>query len=99
MVGVSNFHTIIMADLVRVKEKFQVTIPVELRRRLAVHEGDYLEATIMGDGIVLRPQSLVNTSARRSMTILDFLSEPVAGGRTREEIDAALNADRDSWDK
>ena len=88
-----------MADLVRVKEKFQVTIPVELRRRLAVHEGDYLEATIMGDGIVFRPQSLVNTSARRPMTILDFLSEPVAGGKTREEIDASLNADRDSWDK
>ena len=99
MVGVSNFHTIIMADLVRVKEKFQVTIPVELRRRLAVHEGDYLEATIMGDGIVFRPKSLVSTSAKRPMTILDFLSEPIEGGRTRVEIDAALKADRDSWDK
>lgn len=88
-----------MADLVRIREKFQVTIPVELRRRLAVREGDYLEATIAGDGIVFRPQSLVNASAKRPTTILDFLSEPVAGGRTREEINAVLNADRDSWEK
>jgi AbrB family looped-hinge helix DNA binding protein len=35
-----------MADLVRVKDKFQVTLPVALRRQFAVQEGDYLEASV-----------------------------------------------------
>jgi AbrB family looped-hinge helix DNA binding protein len=102
IVVISNFPTMVlaaMADLVRVKEKFQITIPVGLRRQLAVHEGDYLEATVTPDGIVFRPQRLVKANAPRVTTILDFIKERQLGGRTREEIDASLAADRDSWDK
>ena len=40
--------------LVTVKPKFQVTIPARLRRGL--REGDLLEATVVGDGILLRPR-------------------------------------------
>lgn len=89
-----------MAELVRLREKFQITIPVDLRRQLALHEGDYLEVSLDGDGIVLRPQGVANATGKQARSILDFLSDPVpGGGRTRTEIDAALNADRDSWDK
>ena len=48
-----------MPDLVRVKEKFQVTIPLTVRRRLAVNEGDYLEVIASDDGILLRDRKSV----------------------------------------
>jgi AbrB family looped-hinge helix DNA binding protein len=88
-----------MADLVRVKDKFQVTLPVAFRRQFAVQEGDYLEASVSPDGIVLRPQKLASTPAVGAPTLLDFLREPRPYLRSRQEIDAALSADRDSWDK
>lgn len=43
-------------SLVTVKPKFQVTIPARLRRGLDLHEGDLLEAIVVGDGILLRPK-------------------------------------------
>jgi AbrB family looped-hinge helix DNA binding protein len=45
-----------MANLTRVKDKFQITIPVALRTATALQLGDYLEATQFEDGILLRPQ-------------------------------------------
>ena len=44
--------------LVKVKEKFQVTIPTELREALHLTVGDLLEATIQGQTIVLKPKRL-----------------------------------------
>ena len=46
--------------LVRVKEKFQVTIPTELREALHLTVGDILEATIEHETIVLKPKSVVD---------------------------------------
>lgn len=100
MVGIYNFPKLVltaMAELVRVKEKFQVTIPVALRRLLELREGDYLEARLTTEGIVLSPQRLVGAASQRATTILDFLKEERPDGRTREEINTALSADRDSW--
>ena len=85
-----------MPDLVRVKEKFQVTIPLAVRRRFAVNEGDYLEAIASDEGILLRPQRLVQATANRP-SLLDFLAEPRAQTRSREAIDEALAEDRSSW--
>jgi AbrB family looped-hinge helix DNA binding protein len=46
--------------LVRVKEKFQVTIPTELREALHLAVGDILEATIEHETIVLKPKAVVD---------------------------------------
>lgn len=46
--------------LVRVKEKFQVTIPTELREALDLAVGDILEATIEKETIVLKPKAVVD---------------------------------------
>jgi AbrB family looped-hinge helix DNA binding protein len=46
--------------LVRVKEKFQVTIPMELREALHLTVGDLLEATIENETIVLKPKTMVD---------------------------------------
>ena len=46
--------------LVKVKEKFQVTIPTELREALHLTVGDLLEATIENKTIVLKPKAVVD---------------------------------------
>lgn len=87
-----------MSNLVRVKEKYQVTIPAQLRELIPLHTGDYLEASVYQDGILLRPKRLVDTPKHKP-SILDFLHESRTATRTREEIDVALSADRASWDQ
>ena len=46
--------------LVKVKEKFQITLPAELREVLHLAVGDLLEATIQGQTIVLKPKDVVD---------------------------------------
>lgn len=87
-----------MADLVRIKEKYQVTIPAKLRELVPMQTGDYFEATVYQDGILLRPKRVVDTPKGKP-GILDFLHETRTATRTREEIDATLAADRASWDQ
>ena len=42
-----------MKSVVRVREKGQVTLPLEVRRQLGLHEGDLLEASVSNGQIVL----------------------------------------------
>jgi AbrB family looped-hinge helix DNA binding protein len=86
-----------MGNLVRIKEKYQVTIPATLREKVDLHPGDYLEASICRGGILLRPKRVTDTGEKRS-SILDFFNESRPLTRSREEIDAALEAERSSWD-
>ena len=55
--------------LVKVKEKFQITLPVELREVLHLAVGDLLEATIQGQTIVLKPKDLVDRVHARQQLI------------------------------
>ena len=82
--------------LVTVKPKFQVTIPAKLRRGLDLHEGDVMEATIAGDGILLRPKDVVdrNAAAGRIASILARVEPlPEDAGRSENEIMDDIIAD------
>jgi AbrB family looped-hinge helix DNA binding protein len=46
--------------LVKVKPKFQVTIPTEVREAVQLAVGDILEATVQGTTIVLTPKAVVD---------------------------------------
>jgi AbrB family looped-hinge helix DNA binding protein len=46
--------------LVKVKPKFQVTIPTEVRKAVQLAIGDILEATVQGATIVLTPKAVVD---------------------------------------
>ena len=72
--------------LVAVKPKFQITIPAKLRKGLDLHEGDLLEATVVGDGILFRPKEVVdrNTAADRIASILVRI-EPLPEDAGRSE--------------
>jgi bifunctional DNA-binding transcriptional regulator/antitoxin component of YhaV-PrlF toxin-antitoxin module len=45
--------------LLRLRRASQLTLPVEVRDALKVKEGDYLEAHIVSDGLLLKPISVV----------------------------------------
>jgi AbrB family looped-hinge helix DNA binding protein len=46
--------------LTRVRGKGQITLPDDVRRAAHVAEGDYLEVTLSGGAIVMRPKRLVD---------------------------------------
>ena len=76
-------------SLVTVKPKFQVTIPVKLRDRIDLHEGDLMEATIVDGAILLQPKDVVdrNAAADRIDTILrQTKPSPEDVGRSEDEI-------------
>jgi AbrB family looped-hinge helix DNA binding protein len=85
-----------MSDLIRVKDKFQVTLLASIRQQLAVHEGDYLEVSVLDDGIVFRPQQTARR-ASKGPSLTRFLNEHRSTTRSREDIDTTLASDRDSW--
>ncbi len=45
--------------LMRVRRAAQLTLPADVRQALNVQEGDYLEAHIVADGVLLKPVSVV----------------------------------------
>ncbi|MCY3821909.1 MAG: AbrB/MazE/SpoVT family DNA-binding domain-containing protein [Gammaproteobacteria bacterium] len=78
------------------KPKFQVTIPAKLRKGLDVREGDIMEATVVGDGILLRPKEVVDrgAAADRVAAILQRIEPtPEDARRSEDEIIAAAVAD------
>jgi AbrB family looped-hinge helix DNA binding protein len=68
-----NQQGVLVLPLVKVKEKFQITLPVELREALHLAVGDVLEAIIEQDKIVLTPKAVVDRTAAwdRVIAVLD----------------------------
>jgi len=52
--------------LMRVRRAAQLTLPADVRQALNVKEGDYLDAQIVKDGVLLRPVSMANRDAERA---------------------------------
>ena len=46
--------------LVKVKEKYQVTLPAEVREKVGVAVGDFLEAKVQGKRITLTPKRVID---------------------------------------
>ncbi len=47
-------------SLVKVKEKYQVTLPASVRRKAGVAVGDLLEARVQGKKITLTPKRVID---------------------------------------
>jgi AbrB family looped-hinge helix DNA binding protein len=47
-------------SLIRIKDKYQITIPADLRDQLGLNADDFLEASIENDKITLTPMRVVN---------------------------------------
>jgi AbrB family looped-hinge helix DNA binding protein len=59
--------------LVKVKPKFQVTIPTEVREAVQIEVGDILEATVQGTTIVLTPKAVIDRveARNRLLAVMD----------------------------
>ena len=74
---------------VTVKPKFQVTIPAKLRRGIDLREGDIMEATLFGDGILFRLKEVVDRDAAANRIAANFAAArptPEDLGRSEDEI-------------
>jgi AbrB family looped-hinge helix DNA binding protein len=58
-----HYKGVLTLPLVKVKDKFQITIPAEIREEVPLAVGDLLEATVDGQTIVLKPKEVVDRRA------------------------------------
>ena len=79
--------------LVKLTGHGQVTIPKEIRERLGLHEGDYFEAEIVGDRVVMTPQkSGKEASVKRLRTVMDRVHAKNPDADEDEVVAIALEA-------
>ena len=54
-------------SLVKVKTKYQVTLPTDIRRKAGLAIGDLLEAKVEGKKITLTPKSIIDRGLAESL--------------------------------
>ena len=78
--------------LTKIGPKYQVTIPKATREAAGLSVGDFVEATATKDGVLLRPQAVVDKSA-----LVALQKQAKRGGKSklsRREINAEITAAR-----
>ena len=78
--------------MLRVRDKAQITLPVTMRRALGIKEGDYLEAEIQGNKLMLTPQVFVAKSepvalSQQGEQMLEEALDDIEAGRVKEADD------------
>jgi len=76
-------------ELVKVKTKAQITLPLKVRQALGIEEGDYLQVMVEDNKIILVPQMLVTklppvSLSKEGERILEEALEDVRKGRVKE---------------
>lgn len=87
---------------VRVKQKYQVTIPITLRKKLKLHEGDTLEIKEQDGNLILVPQMMKERGARHTVekpSLLSMIGVNSDSGlyKSAEEADDYIRNLRDEW--
>jgi bifunctional DNA-binding transcriptional regulator/antitoxin component of YhaV-PrlF toxin-antitoxin module len=82
--------------LMRVRRMAQLTLPVEVRRALNVKDGDYLEAQIVKDGVLLKPVEMVERErawkgiVHATSRVKDLKPNPKESATAKEEAIARM---------
>ena len=82
---------VLALPLVKVKDKFQITIPAELREKIQLAVGDLLEATVSGQTIVLKPKAVVDRAEawrkiqQATARVEDLRPNPAQSPKEQEE--------------
>lgn len=76
-------------ELVKVRNKAQITLPARIRKALDINEGDYLEVGIQDSKVVLTPQVVIDKFesvelSKQGEQMLDEALDDVKQGRTKE---------------
>ena len=81
-------------SVVRVRQHFQITLPVSLREQLNLAEGDLLEVTVRDSEIVLKPTAIADRDIDAAITegLRDYQEGRVTGPYANiEEFKTAIN--------
>ena len=82
--------------LVKVKEKYQVTLPASVRKKTGVAVGDLLEAQVRGKTITLTPKMAIDRDI--DLAIEDFKRGRFIGPfRTAKAASRALRIEGDTY--
>lgn len=78
-----------ITSLVQVKEKAQITLPYKIRQFLGVKQGDYLEARVKNNQIILVPKTLLDkmptvSLSQKGQKVLNKALEDAKKGRVRK---------------
>lgn len=86
---------------VQVKQKYQVTIPLSIRKKISLHEGDMLEAVERDGLIILIPKALTNklsgVGKKPSLMSLAGVNEGSGLYKSAKDIDQTIRELRDEW--
>lgn len=82
--------------LVKIKEKYQVTLPAEIREKLALKVGDLLEVDLKDKNIVLKPKTLIdkNQAWERLLAVLEKVHQQNKGvdpAQVERDVIAAIH--------
>jgi AbrB family looped-hinge helix DNA binding protein len=66
--------------LVRVRRAAQITLPAEVRQKLKVKEGDYLDAEVVGGSVVLKPVTVLERETAWAK-LMEIVNRPKWRGR------------------
>ena len=73
-------------SFVTVKPKFQITIPAKLRKDIDLHEGDIMEAVVVGNSILFKPKQVVDRELAADRIAARFAEvQPAPGDIDRSE--------------
>ena len=86
--------------LVRVKQKYQVTLPSAVREAANIQEGDTLEVSIQDGNVVLLPQAITDRKDVQRGSILDMIGANKGSGlyKSTKDVDSTISELRNEWD-
>ncbi|MBM3242073.1 AbrB/MazE/SpoVT family DNA-binding domain-containing protein [Candidatus Poribacteria bacterium] len=58
-------------SLVQIKVRGQLTLPSKIRKALNLEIGDYLEAFVQDDAVILKPQKIIDRERNRLFELID----------------------------
>jgi AbrB family looped-hinge helix DNA binding protein len=82
-----------MSEIIQVRKKAQLTLPLSVREKLGVEEGDYMDVQVRNGEIVLKVKKLVDKNqawfwSERWQQGEKEAEEDIRAGRTRQFPDA-----------
>ena len=84
----------------KIKQKFQITIPSQIRKAVGVDEGEVLEVGVEEGRIVLTPLTIKKRiPTPKSESLLKYLGATKnTFGSSTKKMDEYLQKERESWD-
>ena len=86
-------------SVTKLKEKGQITLPVDIRREINAQKGDMFDVQVDNGKIIMTLQRLVPVSQKPTTIDLSrFVGVANDAFGSVEEIDDTIRKERDSWD-